>query len=169
MRTSFPSAHSLFTQFSKQRRKGGQQVPRALCPTHLSRSKCSSPVPPNAPISQQRSYWIFTLLATNHSLAGRSGSVFQVRYPNPLLCSTESLAPSSINSIALLLGSLQLQSLVGLACSYRVAHIGGGAAEPEWAQQSAYVSRRTRKGMISSTNLMLFVFKLLSISPLNYS
>lgn len=29
----------------------------------------------------------------------------------------------------------------------------GGAAEPEWAQQSAYVSGRTRKGMISSTNL----------------
>lgn len=55
MRTSFPSAHSPFTRFSKQRRKGGQQVPRALCPTHLSRSKCSSPVPPNAPISRQRS------------------------------------------------------------------------------------------------------------------
>jgi hypothetical protein len=33
MRTSFPSAHSPFTRFSKQRRKGGQQVPRALCPT----------------------------------------------------------------------------------------------------------------------------------------
>lgn len=55
MRTSFPSAHSPFTRFSKQRRKGGQQVPRALCPTHISRSKCSSPVPPNAPISRQRS------------------------------------------------------------------------------------------------------------------
>lgn len=55
MRTSFSSAHSPFTRFSKQRRKGGQQVPRALCPTHLSRSKCSSPVPPNAPISRQRS------------------------------------------------------------------------------------------------------------------
>ncbi|CAH9105725.1 unnamed protein product [Cuscuta europaea] len=56
MRTSFSSAHSPFTRFSKQRRKGGQQVPRALCPTHLSRSKCSSPVPPNAPISRQRSF-----------------------------------------------------------------------------------------------------------------
>ena len=56
MRTSFPSAHSPFTRFSKQRRKGGQQVLRALCPTHLSRSKCSSPVPPNAPTSRQRSY-----------------------------------------------------------------------------------------------------------------
>ncbi|KAK4716494.1 hypothetical protein R3W88_014832 [Solanum pinnatisectum] len=33
MRTSFSSAHSLFTRFSKQRRKGAQQVPRALCPT----------------------------------------------------------------------------------------------------------------------------------------
>ncbi|TYI36730.1 hypothetical protein ES332_A03G161300v1, partial [Gossypium tomentosum] len=53
--TSFPSAHSPFTRFSKRRRKGGQQVPRALCPTHLSRSKCSSPVPLNAPISRQRS------------------------------------------------------------------------------------------------------------------
>ncbi|QHN95485.1 uncharacterized protein DS421_18g610070 [Arachis hypogaea] len=56
MRTSFPSAHSPFTRFSKQRRLVGQLVPRALCPTHLSRSKCSSPVPPNAPISRQRSY-----------------------------------------------------------------------------------------------------------------
>ncbi|WMV30462.1 hypothetical protein MTR67_023847, partial [Solanum verrucosum] len=56
MRTSFSSAHSPFTRFSKQRRKGGQQVPRALCPTQLSRSKCSSPVPPNAPISRQRSW-----------------------------------------------------------------------------------------------------------------
>eukprot|EP01018_Ginkgo_biloba_P041255 Gb_09293 [translate_table: standard] len=55
MRTSFPSAHSPFTRFPK-RRKGRRQVPRALCPTHLSRSKCSSPVPPNAPISRQRSY-----------------------------------------------------------------------------------------------------------------
>lgn len=55
MRTSFPSAHSPFTQFSKQSREGGQKVPRALCPTHLSRSKCSSSVPPNAPISRQRS------------------------------------------------------------------------------------------------------------------
>ncbi|GKC09431.1 RNA-directed DNA polymerase, eukaryota [Tanacetum coccineum] len=55
MRTFFPSAHSPFTRFSKQRRKGGQQVPRALCPTHLSRSKCSLPVPPNAPICRQRS------------------------------------------------------------------------------------------------------------------
>nr|GEZ83788.1 hypothetical protein [Tanacetum cinerariifolium] len=53
--TSFPSAHSLFTRFLKQRRKGGQQVPRALCPTHLSKSKCSSPVPLNAPICRQRS------------------------------------------------------------------------------------------------------------------
>ncbi|KAL9440860.1 hypothetical protein AB3S75_019522 [Citrus x aurantiifolia] len=55
MRTSFPSAHSPFTWFSKQRRKGGQQVPLALCPTHLSRSKCRSPAPPNALISRQGS------------------------------------------------------------------------------------------------------------------
>ncbi|GJU33389.1 hypothetical protein Tco_1176978 [Tanacetum coccineum] len=67
------------------------------------------------------------LLATNHSLAGRSGSAFQVRYPNRILYSTRSLSPSSI------------------LC---------GAAEPEWAQQSAYLSGRTHKGMISSTNFM---------------
>ncbi|EEF27434.1 conserved hypothetical protein [Ricinus communis] len=54
------------------------------------------------------------LLATNHSLAGRLGSAFQVRYPNRLLCSTGSLAPSSILSTALLLGSLQLQPLAVL-------------------------------------------------------
>lgn len=87
------------------------------------------------------------LLATNHSLAGRSGSAFQVRYPNRLLCSTGSLDPSSILSTALLLGSLQLQPLAVIAC------FSGGAAEPEWAQQSAYLSGRTHKGMISSTNL----------------
>ncbi|CAH8263259.1 unnamed protein product [Arabidopsis lyrata] len=47
------------------------------------------------------------LLATNHSLASRSGSAFQVRYPNRPLCSTGCLALSSILSTALLLGSLQ--------------------------------------------------------------
>ncbi|GFY98762.1 hypothetical protein Acr_13g0001630 [Actinidia rufa] len=56
------------------------------------------------------------LLATNHSLAGRSGSAFQVGYPNRLLRSTGSLAPSSILSTALLLGSLLLQPLAVIAC-----------------------------------------------------
>nr|AGC81699.1 hypothetical protein DCGMS_00390 [Raphanus sativus]AIE42541.1 hypothetical protein RadishMT_p010 [Raphanus sativus]QGW48273.1 hypothetical protein [Raphanus sativus]QGW48495.1 hypothetical protein [Raphanus sativus] len=56
------------------------------------------------------------LLATNHSLASRSGSAFQVRYPNRPLCSTGCLAPSSILSTALLLGSLQLQPLAVIAC-----------------------------------------------------
>ncbi|KAL0903089.1 hypothetical protein M5K25_028199 [Dendrobium thyrsiflorum] len=96
------------------------------------------------------------LFATNHSLAGRSGSAFQVRYPNRLLCSTGSLAPSSILSTALLLGSLLLQPLAVIACLLGGSHPDpgwGGAAEPEWAQQSAYVSGRTHKGMISSTNL----------------
>ncbi|GKB89011.1 hypothetical protein Tco_0961283 [Tanacetum coccineum] len=32
MRTSFPSAHSPFTRFSKQRRKGGQQASQAILP-----------------------------------------------------------------------------------------------------------------------------------------
>lgn len=74
MRTSFSSAHSPFTQFSKQRRKGGQQVPRALCPTHLSRSKCSSPVPPNAPISRQRSCECAVMLRMLHHRIDRSSS-----------------------------------------------------------------------------------------------
>ncbi|KAL0293982.1 UNVERIFIED_CONTAM: hypothetical protein Sangu_3227400 [Sesamum angustifolium] len=56
------------------------------------------------------------LLTTNHSLAGRSGSAFQVRYPNRLLSSTGSLAPSSILSTALLLGSILLQPLAVIAC-----------------------------------------------------
>ncbi|KAI3675704.1 hypothetical protein L1987_85296 [Smallanthus sonchifolius] len=51
------------------------------------------------------------LLATNHSLVGRSGSAFQVRYPNHILCSTRSLTPSSILSTALLLGPILLQPL----------------------------------------------------------
>uniref|UniRef100_A0A2P2MME3 Cytochrome c oxidase subunit II n=1 Tax=Rhizophora mucronata TaxID=61149 RepID=A0A2P2MME3_RHIMU len=64
------------------------------------------------------------LLATNHSLAVRSGSAFQVRYPNRLLCSTGSLAPSSILDIALLLGSLQLQPLAVIACFSGGSHRG---------------------------------------------
>ncbi|PHT51000.1 hypothetical protein CQW23_10747 [Capsicum baccatum] len=74
MRTSFSSAHSPFTRFSKQRRKGGQQVPRALFPTHLSRSKCSSPVPPNAPISRQRSCECAVMLRMLHHRIDRSSS-----------------------------------------------------------------------------------------------
>nr|GEZ45259.1 hypothetical protein [Tanacetum cinerariifolium] len=61
-RTFFPSAYSPFTRFSKQRRKGGQQVPRALYPTHLSRSKCSLPILPNAPICRQRLYKCVVML-----------------------------------------------------------------------------------------------------------
>ena len=80
MRTSFPSAHSPFTRFSKQRRKGGQQVPRALCPTHLSRSKCSSPVPPNAPICRQRSCECAVMLRMlRHRIDRPSSRSFPVR------------------------------------------------------------------------------------------
>ncbi|KAK4382626.1 hypothetical protein Sango_2852700 [Sesamum angolense] len=65
------------------------------------------------------------LLTTNHSLAGRSGSAFQVRYPNRLLSSTGSLAPSSILSTALLLGSiLLLQPLAVIACFSGGSHPG---------------------------------------------
>ncbi|CAN1167781.1 hypothetical protein LINPERPRIM_LOCUS18841 [Linum perenne] len=64
------------------------------------------------------------LLATNHSLAGRSGSEFQVLYPNLLLRSTGSLTRSSISSTALLLGSLQLQPLVVIACFSGGSHLG---------------------------------------------
>ncbi|OMP10522.1 hypothetical protein COLO4_04176 [Corchorus olitorius] len=64
------------------------------------------------------------LLATNHSLASRSGSAFQVRYPNRLLGSTGSPAPSFILSTALLLGSLQLQPLAVIACFSGGSHPG---------------------------------------------
>ncbi|KAK8607646.1 hypothetical protein V6N13_046255 [Hibiscus sabdariffa] len=64
------------------------------------------------------------LLATNHSLASRSGSAFQVRYPNRLLCSTGNPAPSSILCTALLLGSLQLQPLAVIACFSGGSHPG---------------------------------------------
>ncbi|KAL0305300.1 UNVERIFIED_CONTAM: hypothetical protein Scaly_2990200 [Sesamum calycinum] len=64
------------------------------------------------------------LLTTNHSLAGRSGSAFQVRYPNRLLSSTGSLAPSSILSTALLLGSILLQPLAVIACFSGGSHPG---------------------------------------------
>ncbi|WOG81111.1 hypothetical protein DCAR_0100256 [Daucus carota subsp. sativus] len=76
MRTSFPSAYSPFTRFSKQRRKVGQEVPRALCPTHLSRSKCSSPVPPNAPISRQRSCECAVMLRMLRHRIDRPSSLF---------------------------------------------------------------------------------------------
>ncbi|KAH0446911.1 hypothetical protein IEQ34_024261 [Dendrobium chrysotoxum] len=79
------------------------------------------------------------LFATNHSLAGRSGSAFQVRYPNRLLCSTGSLAPSSILSTALLLGSLLLQPLAVIACL-----LGGSHPDPGWVvrlSQSGLSSR----------------------------
>lgn len=76
MRTSFPSAHSPFTRFSKQRRKGGQQVPRALCPTHFSRSKCSSPVPLNAPICRQRSCECAVMLRMLRHRIDRHSSLF---------------------------------------------------------------------------------------------
>ncbi|EOY16884.1 185, putative [Theobroma cacao] len=69
MRTSFPFTHSLFTRFSKRRKKGGQQVPLALYSTHLSKSKCNSPIPPNASISQQRSReCIIMLQMPNHRI-----------------------------------------------------------------------------------------------------
>ncbi|MFS7898941.1 hypothetical protein Hanom_Chr00s035887g01772161 [Helianthus anomalus] len=64
------------------------------------------------------------LLATNHSLAGRSGFAFQVRYPNRILCSTGSLTPSSILSTALLIGSILLQPLAVIACFSGGSHPG---------------------------------------------
>ncbi|ERN16299.1 hypothetical protein AMTR_s00063p00206020 [Amborella trichopoda] len=90
------------------------------------------------------------LLATNHSLTGRSSSTFQLRYPNRLLCSTGSLTPSSTLSTTSLLSSLLLQLPALIARSF----LGGGAIEPQWAQHSAFVSGRTCRGMITSTNLI---------------
>ncbi|KAL5749062.1 hypothetical protein ACOSP7_023665 [Xanthoceras sorbifolium] len=83
------------------------------------------------------------LLATNHSLAGRSGSAFQVRYPNRLLCSTGSLAPSSILSVALLLGSSEDSShLAQHVYSQRRLHlVSKGKTTPE-DLPSAYFAKR---------------------------
>jgi len=70
------------------------------------------------------------LFATYHSLAGRSGSAFQVRYLNRLLRSTGSLAPSSILSTALL---RRLPTAPAARCNSLLRHPDpgwGGAAEP---------------------------------------
>ena len=48
-----PYAHSVHTVTKAE--EGLAAGSRGLCLTHLSKSKCSSPVSPNAPISQQRS------------------------------------------------------------------------------------------------------------------
>ncbi|CAK9135995.1 unnamed protein product [Ilex paraguariensis] len=64
------------------------------------------------------------LLATNHLLICRSGSRFQVRYPNRLLCSTVSLAPYSILFTALLLSSILLQPLTIIPCFSSGSHLG---------------------------------------------
>lgn len=50
----FDMISSQFTRFSNQMRNVRKQVTRALCPTGLSRSNCSSPIPPSASILRQR-------------------------------------------------------------------------------------------------------------------
>jgi hypothetical protein len=69
MRTSFSSAHS---PFSKQRWAAGTTSP--LSHTSRSRSKCSSPVPPNAPISRQRSCECAVMLWMLHHRIDRPSS-----------------------------------------------------------------------------------------------
>nr|GEZ22123.1 hypothetical protein DCGMS_00390, mitochondrial [Tanacetum cinerariifolium] len=70
------------------------------------------------------------LLATNHSLAERTGFAFQVCYPNRILSFTGSLAPSSILSIAMLLVSTLFQPLNVIAC-FSGGSTQVGVAEPE--------------------------------------
>lgn len=136
MRTSFPSAHSPFTRFSKQRRKGGQQVPRALCPTHLSRSKCSSPVPPNAPISRQRSCECAVMLRMlRHRIDQPSSRSFPVHslYISDTQGRTRweesspSLCPAD-HSAGILHSRLRLTAARGCSCRY--VSLSGSLAPP---------------------------------------
>ncbi|KAK7392696.1 hypothetical protein VNO78_21140 [Psophocarpus tetragonolobus] len=136
MRTSFPSAHSPFTRFSKQRRKGGQQVPRALCPTHLSRSKCSSPVPPNAPISRQRSCECAVMLRMlRHRIDRPSSRSFPVHslYISDTqgrtrwVGSSPSLCPAD-HSAGILHSRLRLTAARGWSCRY--VSLSGSLAPP---------------------------------------
>lgn len=136
MRTSFPSAHSPFTRFSKQRRKGGQQVPRALCPTHLSRSKCSSPVPPNAPISRQRSCECAVMLRMlRHRIDRPSSRSFPVHslYISDTQGRTRwegsspSLCPAD-HSAGILHSRLRLTAARGCSCRY--VSLSGSLAPP---------------------------------------
>ena len=136
MRTSFSSAHSPFTRFSKQRRKGGQQVPRALCPTHLSRSKCSSPVPPNAPISRQRSCECAVMLRMlRHRIDRPSSRSFPVRslYISDTQGRTRwegsspSLCPAD-HSAGILHSRLRLTAARGCSCRY--FSLSGSLAPP---------------------------------------
>ena len=136
MRTSFPSAHSPFTRFSKQRRKGGQQVPRALCPTHLSRSKCSSPVPPNAPISRQRSCECAVMLRMlRHGIDRFSSPSFPVHslYISDTQGRTRwegsspSLCPAD-HSAGILHSRLRLTAARGWSCRY--VSLSGSLAPP---------------------------------------
>ncbi|WZZ27620.1 hypothetical protein YC2023_011021 [Brassica napus] len=101
MRTSLPYAHSPFTQFSKQRRKGGQKVPRALCPTHLFRSKCSSQIDP-VPV-----LFRFTRFISPIPREGRGGKGFL----HPSLCPAD-------HSAGILHSRLRLTTARGCSCRY---------------------------------------------------
>ena len=134
MRTSFPSAHSPFTRFPK--RKGRQQVPRALCPTHLSGSKCSSPVPPNAPISRQRSCECAVMLRMlRHRIDRPSSRSFPVHslYISDTQGRTRwegsspSLCPAD-HSAGILHSRLRLTAARGCSCRY--VSLSGSLAPP---------------------------------------
>ncbi|KAK7296464.1 hypothetical protein VNO77_46967 [Canavalia gladiata] len=152
MRTSFPSAHSPFTRFSKQRRKGGQQVPRALCPTHLSRSKCSSPVPPNAPISRQRSCECAVMLRMlRHRIDRPSSRSFPVHslYISDTQGRTRwegsspSLCPAD-HSAGILHSRLRLTAARGWSCRY--VSLSGSLAPPVISFYDMLLSPSSRVG-----------------------
>ncbi|KAH0903392.1 hypothetical protein HID58_042895 [Brassica napus] len=117
IREDCPPGKAFLGAFSKQRRKGGQKVPRALCPTHLFRSKCSSQVPPNAPISRQRLcefaidpvpvLFRFTRFISPIPREGRGGKGFL----HPSLCPAD-------HSAGILHSRLRLTTARGCSCRY---------------------------------------------------
>ena len=112
------------------------QVPRALCPTHLSRSKCSSPVPPNALLFRQREYECAVMLQMlRHRIDHPSSRSFPVH--SLYISDTEgrtrwegsypSLYPAD-HSAGILHSRLRLTAARGCSCRY--VSLSGSLAPP---------------------------------------
>ncbi|GAV76867.1 LOW QUALITY PROTEIN: hypothetical protein CFOL_v3_20340, partial [Cephalotus follicularis] len=109
-------------------------VPPALCPTHLSRSKCSSPIPPNAPISRQRSCECAVMLRMMllHRIdrpSSRSFSVHSLYISNTQgkTGRSSSLCPT-YHSTVILHSRLCLTAAWGWSCRY--VSLSGSLAPP---------------------------------------
>ncbi|CAN0930418.1 hypothetical protein LINGRAHAP2_LOCUS37564 [Linum grandiflorum] len=120
----------------KAEEEGCKKVPRALCPTHLSRSKCSSPVPPNAPISRQRSCECAVMLRMlRHRIDRPSSRSFPVHslYISDTQGRTRwegsspSLCPAD-HSAGILHSRLRLTAAQGCSCRY--VSLSGSLAPP---------------------------------------